>query len=86
MDQFRVYVGGVRISSVDRTIVTRADSGRNGTLEYEVHGTILAPGARYYNRFCSILSFENRKIATWRDYMDSHVVWTALTEGTGRVR
>ncbi len=40
-------------------------------IEYEVHGTILATGAKYSNRFCSIIKIENRKIVHWRDYMDS---------------
>jgi hypothetical protein len=46
---------------------------------YEVHGTILATGAKYINRFCSIIKIENRKIAHWRDYMDSLAAWNALT-------
>jgi ketosteroid isomerase-like protein len=48
-------------------------------IEYEVHGTILATRAKYDNRFCSIVSIENRKIAHWRDYMDSLAAWNALT-------
>ena len=46
---------------------------------YEVHGTVLATGAKYNNRFHSIIHLENRKIAHWRDYMDSHAAWNALT-------
>jgi ketosteroid isomerase-like protein len=46
-----------------------------------VHGTILATGTKYNNRFCSIIKIENRKIAHWRDYMDSHAAWKALTPG-----
>lgn len=49
-------------------------------LEYEVHGTILATGVQYDNRFCSIIRIENRKIAHWRDYMDSLAAWNALTQ------
>jgi ketosteroid isomerase-like protein len=48
-------------------------------IEYEVHGTILATGVRYNNRFCSIIKIENRKISHWRDYMDSLAAWNALT-------
>ncbi len=81
MTQFRGYVGAIRINSVDYVIVTRADGGRAVTLEYEVHGTILSTGAGYDNRFCSIVLLESRKIAAWRDYMDSHAAWTALTGG-----
>ena len=32
-----------------------------------VHGTILATGVKYNNRFCSIIKIENRKIAHWRE-------------------
>ena len=48
-------------------------------IEYEVHGAILATGVKYDNRFCSIIRIENRKIAHWRDYMDSLSAWNALT-------
>jgi uncharacterized protein len=33
----------------------------------------------YENRFCSIIKIESRKIAHWRDYMDSLAAWNALT-------
>ena len=48
-------------------------------IEYEVHGTIPATGAKYNNRFCSIIEMGNRKVAYWRDYMDSLAAWSALT-------
>jgi ketosteroid isomerase-like protein len=38
-----------------------------------------ADNAKYNNRFCSIIKIENRKIAHWRDYMDSLAAWNALT-------
>jgi ketosteroid isomerase-like protein len=50
-------------------------------IEYEVHGTILATGVAYNNRFCSIIKIENRRIAHWRDYMDSLAAWNALAPG-----
>jgi hypothetical protein len=48
-------------------------------IEYEVHGTILATGVRYDNRFGSIIRVDHRKIAHWRDDMDSLAAWNALT-------
>lgn len=78
MAAFRGYVGAIRIRSVDGLIVNRADSGRVVIVEYDAHGTILATGANYDNRFCSIIELEDRKISRWRDYMDSHAAWTAL--------
>ncbi|WP_245300004.1 nuclear transport factor 2 family protein [Methylocystis bryophila] len=79
MNQFQGYVGSIRLRSADGLIVNKADNGRVVVIEYDVHGTILATGASYENRFCSIIELENRKIARWRDYMDSHAAWTALT-------
>lgn len=78
MAAFRGYVGAIRIRSADELIVNRADDGRVVIVEYDVHGTILATGANYDNRFCSIIELEDRKILHWRDYMDSHAAWTAL--------
>ncbi len=51
-------------------------------LEYEVHGKILRTGAPYDNRLISVVTIENRKIAHWRDYMDSLAAWTALNGTT----
>jgi ketosteroid isomerase-like protein len=79
MAQFRGYVGSIRLLSADKLIVNSADNGRVVVMEYEVHGTILKSGARYENRFCSIVELENRKIRHWRDYMDSLAAWHALT-------
>jgi uncharacterized protein len=79
MDQFEGYVGSIRLQSADKLIVNKADSGRVVVIEYEIHGTILATGAKYENRFCSIIELRDRKITHWRDYMDSHAAWNALT-------
>jgi ketosteroid isomerase-like protein len=79
MDQFEGYVGSIRLRSADELIVTKADDGRVVVIEYDVQGTILATGAEYENRFCSIIELKNRKVARWRDYMDSHAAWIALT-------
>ena len=51
-------------------------------LEYDVHGTILATGVSYDNRFSSIITIENKKVVHWRDYMDSLAAWTALNGKT----
>jgi ketosteroid isomerase-like protein len=79
MDQFAGYVGSIRLQSADKLIVNKADSGRVIVIEYEIHGTILATGTKYENRFCSIIELRKRKITHWRDYMDSHAAWNALT-------
>jgi ketosteroid isomerase-like protein len=78
MVQFRGYCDNIELQSADKLIVHKTDDGRV-VIEYEVHGTILATGVKYNNRFCSIIKIENRKIAQWRDYMDSLAAWNALT-------
>ncbi len=79
MAAFRGYVDNIALRSADKLIVHKADDGHVVVIEYEVHGTILATGVKYNNRFCSIIKIENRKIAHWRDYMDSLAAWNALT-------
>ncbi len=79
MAAFRGYVDNIALQSADNLIVHKTDGSRVIVIEYEVHGTILKSGAKYSNRFCSIIKIENRKIAHWRDYMDSLAAWNALT-------
>jgi ketosteroid isomerase-like protein len=79
MAQFRGYGDSIELQSADKLVTHVADDGRVVVIEYEVHGTILATGVKYNNRFCSIIKIENRKIAHWRDYMDSLAAWNALT-------
>jgi ketosteroid isomerase-like protein len=79
MALFRGYGDNIELQSADKLITHAADNGRLVVIEYEVHGTILATGVKYDNRFCSIIKIENRKIAHWRDYMDSLAAWNALT-------
>jgi ketosteroid isomerase-like protein len=79
MAQFRSYCDNIELQSADKLITHKTDDGRVVVIEYEVHGTILATGVKYNNRFCSIIKVENRKIAHWRDYMDSLAAWNALT-------
>lgn len=74
------YGRNIRLNRGDSLIVHPSDNGRVVTLEYEVHGTVLATGTPYENRFVSIATMESRKIVRWRDYMDSLAAWTALTK------
>jgi len=79
MDAFSGYGDYIKLQSADHLIAHKTDNGRVVVIEYEVHGTIIATGVKYNNRFCSIIKIENRKIAHWRDYMDSLAAWNALT-------
>ncbi len=81
MAQFAGYADAIALQAADKLIVHKTDGGRVVVIEYEVHGTILATGAKYDNRFASIIKIEGRKIAHWRDYMDSLAAWNALTAG-----
>ena len=79
MAEFLGYVENIELHSADHLVTHKTNDGRVIVIEYEVHGTILATGVKYDNRFCSIIRIENRKIAHWRDYMDSLAAWKALT-------
>lgn len=79
MNAFKGYAEIIKLQSADNLVVHTADAGRVVVIEYEVHGTVLTTNTKYSNRFCSIIRLENRKISHWRDYMDSHAAWTALT-------
>jgi ketosteroid isomerase-like protein len=78
MARFKGYGEAIELESADNLIAHEADDGRALIIEYEVHGKVRATGARYDNRFCSIIEIEDRKISRWRDYMDSLAAWNAL--------
>jgi uncharacterized protein len=82
MTAFRGYVENIALQSADKLVVHKTDDGRVVVIQYEVHGTILSTDVKYNNRFCSIIKIENRKIAHWRDYMDSLAAWNALAART----
>ena len=79
MSLYSGYGNNIRLHRGDSLIVHPSDNGHIVTLEYEVHGKILANEASYDNRFVSIATIENRKIVRWRDYMDSLAAWRALS-------
>ena len=81
MAKFKGYGKNIELQSADQLIIHKADDGRVVVIEYEVHGTVLATGVKYNNRFCSFMELENRKISHWRDYMDSLAAWNTLTAG-----
>jgi uncharacterized protein len=74
------YGRNIRLDRGDALVVHPSDDGSVLTIEYEVHGKVLANGATYDNRFVSVATIENRKIVRWRDYMDSLAAWTALNK------
>ena len=48
-------------------------------LEYEVEGNAVGSGKLYENRFISVVTIRDRKIVSWRDYMDSLAAMSART-------
>ena len=82
MASFRGYCQHVKLHSANHLVKHVLESGQGVVIEYEVHGTILTNGAEYHNRFCSIIKIKDRKIAHWRDYMDSLAAWNALTSSS----
>jgi ketosteroid isomerase-like protein len=81
MSQFRGYCESMQLQSADKLVIHKTDNN-HVIFEYEVHGTVLATGAEYNNRFCSIIKIGHKKITHWRDYMDSLAAWKALTTNT----
>jgi len=81
MVQFRGYAENIEIHAADHLVTHGVDDGSVVVIEYEVHGTILATGVAYDNRFCSVIRVDSGKIAHWRDYMDSLAAWNALSAG-----
>ena len=43
-----------------------------------MHGTVASTGARYLNRFISVITVKDRKIVHWRDYLDPLAVFAAF--------
>jgi uncharacterized protein len=82
MDGLSGYGKTIKLHSGDALVVHRSQNSSVVILEYEVHGRILSSGARYDNRFISVVTIENRKIIYWRDYMDSLAAWTALNSAS----
>ncbi|MGB9112070.1 MAG: nuclear transport factor 2 family protein [Acidimicrobiales bacterium] len=47
-------------------------------LEYASEGRVVSTGATYTNRYVSVLTINDRKVAHWRDYLDPVAVFDAL--------
>ena len=47
-------------------------------LEYASEGRVVRTGARYANRYISVLKIADRKVSHWRDYLDPLAVFDAL--------
>jgi ketosteroid isomerase-like protein len=74
------YGNNIVLHCADALVVHRSQDLRVVILEYDVHGKVIATGTLYDNRFISVVTIEGRKIAQWRDYMDSLAAMTALSQ------
>lgn len=77
MDWFGGYTNVLH--SADNLRIYKTTQPNIIVLEYQVHGIVPSTGKNYDNRFCSIITIENRKIIHWRDYMDSLAVMLSVT-------
>jgi ketosteroid isomerase-like protein len=78
MDWFGGYTNV--LSSADNLSVYKSKQPKGVIiLEYQVHGKVPNTGKPYDNRFCSIITIEDRKIIHWRDYMDSLAVMLSVS-------
>jgi ketosteroid isomerase-like protein len=46
-------------------------------LEYSSEGQVISTGAPYANHYISVLTIVDRKITSWRDYLDPIAVFDA---------
>jgi ketosteroid isomerase-like protein len=76
---FSGYGKMIALCSADELVVHKSQDPRVVILEYAVHGTVLSTRLDYDNHFISVITIEGRKIAHWRDYMDSYGAMAALT-------
>jgi ketosteroid isomerase-like protein len=53
-------------------------STSTAVLEYSSAGRVVATGHPYGNRYISVVTIKDRKVAAWRDYLDPLRVFAAL--------
>ena len=72
------YGNNIRLERGGSLIAYPCDNGRVVTLEYEVHGKIVATDTPYDNRFFSIATIEKSQDRALAGFMDSLAAWRAL--------
>jgi uncharacterized protein len=77
IDLYSGYDDYMSVHSADNLRVYRDPEASVVVLEYEVHGESLQTGQPYNNRFVSIITVKNQKVAHWRDYLDPIAVFNA---------
>ena len=77
IDLYSDYDNFLAVRHADNLRVYRDPVASVVVLEYEVHGESVQTGNPYDNRFVSIVTIRNGKVARWRDYLDPVAVFTA---------
>jgi len=77
-EQYRGYGHTMVLHSADDLAIHRDRESSVAVLEYAVHGRAVSTGRAYHNRFVSIVTIKDRKVAHWRDYLDPLAVFNAL--------
>jgi uncharacterized protein len=77
VDLYDGYHSFMHVRSADGLRVYRDDAQSTVVLEYEVHGESVPTGRPYDNRFVSIVTVRDGKVAAWRDYLDPVAVFDA---------
>jgi ketosteroid isomerase-like protein len=78
IDLYSNYDSFMTVRSADNLLVYRDPEASVVVLEYEVHGESVQTGNPYDNRFVSIVTIKNSKVARWRDYLDPVAVFDAV--------
>jgi uncharacterized protein len=75
---YRGYGETIVLHGSDELAVHRDRAASVVVLEYAVHGRAVRTGHAYDNRFISVITIRDRKVARWRDYLDPVAVFNAL--------
>ncbi len=77
IDLYADYDSYMTVRRADSLQVYRDPAASVVVLEYEVHGESAQTGRPYDNRFVSIVTIRDGKVARWRDYLDPIAVFDA---------
>jgi len=77
IDLYSDYDSFMTVSCADNLHVYRDPAASVAILEYEVHGESVQTGRAYDNRFVSIITIKDGKVARWKDYLDPVAVFDA---------
>ncbi len=78
VELFRGYGATFRLDSCDDLRVHYSEASSTVVLEYSSAGEVVATGYPYSNRYISVVTIKDRKVAAWRDYLDPLRVFAAL--------